>query len=227
MVIGYWTLRRVPLLVAAALIVVSALWWMPAIMRRMQFFDVRQVEVTGAKYREARQIIAGLELPETSSVWDDLTALEARLEKLGGIEEAHVGRRLPGTLKIRVKEVEPVALAQTAVGLVAVDRAARALPYDPTLAVIDVPVMGRPDPRLAAALDAIRTASGTLYAMAAAAWRRGDEIVLDVGPGLMRLDAPVSQPVVASLLAVRRDLDARAAGWREIDGRFRGWIVVR
>lgn len=215
------------MLVAAALIVVSSVWWMPAIMRRMQFFDVRQVEVTGAKYREPRQIIAALELPETSSVWGDLPVLEARLRALGGIEEAQVGRRLPGTLEIRVREVEPVALAQTEVGLVAVDRAGRALPYDPTAAVIDAPVVGRPDPKLAGALEAIRTASGTLYAAAGAAWRRGDEVVLDVGTGLIRLDAPVDDAVVHALLAVRRDLEARAMDWRELDGRFRGWIVVR
>jgi hypothetical protein len=33
--------------------------------------------------------------------------------------------------------------------------------------------------------------------------------------------------VVRSVSAVRRDLDGRGQAWGELDGRFRGWVVVR
>jgi hypothetical protein len=201
---------------------------MPAIMRRMQFFDVRKIEVTGARYREPSAIIAALELPDTPSVYDDLDALEDRLRRLGGIEEATVGRRLPGTLEIRIRETEPVALAQSRTGLVAVDRGGHPLPYDLAVAPVDVPLVGRAEPRLIEALAEIRTASAGLYASASAAWIRGGrEVVLDVGEGLVRLDAPVDEAVLDAIGAVQRDLAQHAIDWAEVDGRFKGWIVVR
>lgn len=197
-------------------------------MRRMQFFDVRKIEVTGARFREPSAIIAAMQLPDTPSVFDDLDVLEDRLRRLGGIEDARVGRRLPGTLEVRIREVEPVALAQSRTGLVAVDRGGRPLPYDLTYAPVDVPVVGRAEPKLIEALAEIRTASAGLYATASAAWIRGGrEVVLDIGEGLVRLDAPVDESVLEAIGAVQRDLARHAVDWAEVDGRFRGWIVVR
>ena len=196
-------------------------------MRRMQFFDVRRVEVRGAKYRQAADIVTALELPDTPSVFDDLGALEERLRRLPGIAEAQVGRRLPGTLEVTVREVEPVALAQSRAGLVAVDESGRPLPYDLTLAPVDVPLIGRANPVLVQALAALRTASGGLYASASAAWLRSRELVLDVGDGLIRLDTPVADSVLDAIGAVRRDLAQHGIAWSEIDARFGAWVVVR
>ena len=45
--------------------------------------------------------------------------------------------------------------------------------------------------------------------------------------GRVRLGLPVDPEVVRSVSAVRRDLAASGRQWRELDGRYRGWIVVR
>lgn len=219
--------RRLAVLVVALAVAVSSYWWMPAMMRRMRFFDVRRIEVTGATYRTPADIVAALQLPDTPSVFDELGDLEERLRRLRGIARAEVDRRLPGTLLVRIREVEPVALAQSRAGLVAVDDAGQPLPYDLTTAPVDVPVVGRAEPRLTQALAAIRTASGGLYASASAAWLRGREVVLDVGEGLIRLDTPVADSVLEAIGAVRRDLAQHQASWTEIDARFGAWIVVR
>jgi len=195
--------------------------------RRMSFFNVRRVEVAGVRYRDAARLVAALELPETSSVFDDLEPLEEKLRQQGGMEKVEVARRLPGTLVVRVTEADPVALSESPRGLIPVDRMGRPLPYDPAAHPIDVPVVGRPVPRLTEALAQVSRIGGELYAMAATAWISGTAVTLDTGDGLIRLASPVREADVQAVLAVRRDLAARAAGWREIDARFEGWIVVR
>ena len=54
-----------------------------------------------------------------------------------------------------------------------------------------------------------------------------DELVLDVGDGLIRLDTPVADSVLDAIGAVRRDLAQHGIAWSEIDARFGAWVVVR
>jgi hypothetical protein len=52
-------------------------------------------------------------------------------------------------------------------------------------------------------------------------------LVLDMTRGRVRLEVPVDPEVVRSVSAVRRTLDSLRVPWRELDGRYRGWVVVR
>ena len=48
-----------------------------------------------------------------------------------------------------------------------------------------------------------------------------------VARGKIRIGLPVDPAVVRAVAAVERDLDSRSRPWRELDGRFAGWVVVR
>jgi POTRA domain-containing FtsQ-type protein len=213
--------------VVAVLAAVSAPLWCAPLLRPLRFFGVRRVDVVGARYLAPAAVVAGLGLRPEASVFDDLEALREHLLLVPGVASAKVTRRLPGTLVVAIVEREPVALADGPDGLVALDATARPLPYDPTAAPVDAPIVERADSALLAALETIRTSDLGFFAGVAAARTRGGEVVLDLGTGRARLGLPVEPAIVQQVSAVERDLAVRALPWRELDARFHGWVVVR
>jgi cell division septal protein FtsQ len=214
--------------VALALVVSSPLWGRVAL-RPFDFFAVRRVELMGVRFLAPEAVTGALGLRREASVWDRLGPLASRVRGLGGVAEVAVSRRLPGTLRVTVREVEPVAFAVGDEGMIPVGVDGRPLPYDPARVAVDVPVIERPETALVAALAAVRAADPTLFAEIAAARReRGGSVELDLeGRGRIRLGMPVDPAVVRAVAAVERDLVARSQPWRELDGRFAGWVVVR
>ena len=203
--------------------------WGPAALRPFDFFRVRRVELIGVRYLAPETVVGAVALKPDASVWDRIGPLAERVRILAGVSEASVSRRMPGTLRITVREVEPVALAAGADGMIAVAADGRPLPYDPARVAVDVPVIERPEVVLVAALAAVRAADPSLFAQIASA-RPGPagSVELDLeGLGMIRLDAPVGPEVVRAVAAVERDLGARSQPWRELDGRYAGWVVVR
>ena len=213
---------------ALALVVSSPLWGRVAL-RPFDFFAVRRVELMGIRFLAPEVVMGALGLRREASVWDRLGPLASRVRGLGGVAEVAVSRRLPSTLRVTVREVEPVALAAGDDGMIPVGVDGRPLPYDPARVAVDVPVIERPETALVAALAAVRAADPTLFAEIAAARREGSgSVELDLeGRGRIRLGMPVDPAVVRAVAAVERDLGARSQPWRELDGRFAGWVVVR
>lgn len=205
----------------------STPWWGPTLLRRSAYFGVRRIEVTGARYLAPDAVAAALGLGPEANVFEDLGRLERRVRAVAGVESATVSRRLPGTLRVRIREVEPVALVEGPEGLVPVASEGQPLPYDVTLVPVDVPVVPRADRGLVAALAQIQRTDPGLYAEVSAAATRGGGVELTLGAGRIRLELPVDPEVVRAVSAVRRDLTSRSAPWAELDGRFKGWIVVR
>ena len=66
-----------------------------------------------------------------------------------------------------------------------------------------------------------------MFAEITAAAPRNGGVEWALGAGRIRLSVPVNPEVVRAVSAVRRDLMARGSVWAELDGRFRGWVVVR
>ena len=83
----------------------------------------------------------------------DLAAARARLEALPWVETAHVERRLPGTLVVRLTERRPFAIWQNEGQFAVVDRAGQVVATDRLDAYGELPlIVGPGAPRHAAAL---------------------------------------------------------------------------
>ena len=204
---------------AAVAVVGSAVWWCPLALRPFSFFAVRKVELVGVRYLPPEAVVSALGLRREASVWDRLGALSDRVRSLQGVAEVEVSRRLPGTLRVRIREEEPVPVGASG----------RPLPYDPVRTMVDVPVVERAERALVAALAVVRTADPAFFgAVAAARHGPGGSMELDLdGGGRVRLALPVDPAVVMSVAAVERDLAVRSQPWQELDGRYAGWVVVR
>ena len=217
--------------VAIAMAVVGAVlspWWGPWALGHFRFFAVRHVEVRGARYLAPATVVAALDLTTGASVWSNTKAMERRVGALVGVRSVDVWRRLPSTLVVTVAEVEPVALAEGPAGLVPVDDDGRPLSFDPAAVPVDAPVVERADPRVLAALATVRATDLGLFAdIAAARAAAGGAVVLELEQGLLRVGTPLDPAVLRAMTAVRRDLAARGQRWVELDGRFKGWVVVR
>jgi cell division septal protein FtsQ len=205
--------------------------WMtaPLVLRRMSFFRVRQVELVGVRYLDADQVLAALQLSPRASVFDDVQVLAERLRALDGVADVSVIRRPPGSLKVIVREVEPVALMMNGRGaLQPVDGDGRVLPYD--LASLDLPVVPAGDSDVVSVLARVQTFDPALFQTIDAARRTtpsGGAVVLELGAHRVLLGSDASPEVIEAVVLVARDLAAKRRSYAELDARFGGQVVVR
>ncbi len=207
-----------------------ALLWLgaPLVLNRMEFFRIRRIEVSGARHHSPRAVVDALMLGRRSSVFDDLDAMQRRIARLPAVEQAEVGRRLPGTLLVSMVETEPVALApRRNGGLVPIDLRGRVLPYDPAQAAPDVPIVATADSLLARVLGVVREADPSLFARLATGTRVRDDILLEADGRRLWLTGSATAEDVRAVTAVAEDLARKRRGWEELDGRFAGQVIVR
>ena len=228
--------RRV-LLWAGAVMIVMATWMTaPLLLRRIAFFRVQQVELVGIRYLDADQVLAALRLSPHASVFDDTDVLAERLRRLEGVADATVSRRPPGSLKVIVREIEPVALAMNGRGALApVDADGRALPYD--LTGLDLPVVPAGDSAVVGVLARVQAFDPALFQTIDAARRTaspggGSAVLLELrgGGGVAHrvlLGNDAGPEVIEAVVLVARDLAAKRRSYAELDARFDGQIVVR
>src|SRR6267378_2765478 len=219
---------------AGAAMIVMVLWMTaPLGLRRLRFFRVRQVEIIGIRYLDADQVLGALRLPAQASVFDDTQLLVERLRGLDGVADASVVRRPPGSLKVIVREIEPVALMMSERGALApVDADGRQLPFD--LAGLDLPVVrsSAGDSSVVGLLARVQAVDPALFQTIDAARRtettRGD-VLLELGGGAHRvlLNGDAGPEVIEAVVLVARDLAAKARPYVELDARFAGQVVVR
>ena len=225
--------RRV-LMWGGAVLGVLALWLVaPSLLKRLAFFRVRQVEVVGVKNLDPDAVLAALRLAPRASVFDDTRLLADRVRGLAGVADARVTRALPASLKVIVREVEPVALVPGAGGLVAVDAGGRRLPFDPARAAaggggLDLPIAQVADSGIVQVLGRIQAFDPVLFQDIDAARRfgRGD-VLLELGPHRVLLARDAGPEVVQAVVLVARDLAAKARRYLELDARYAGQVVVR
>jgi cell division septal protein FtsQ len=92
---------RLGLQVLGVLLAVGLVWLgAPKLLHRLDFFRIRQVEITGLRYLPPAKVIAALQLGSEASVFDNLAAAGDRVRALPGVASAVVVARLPGTLEI-------------------------------------------------------------------------------------------------------------------------------
>ncbi len=240
-------------LVAALAAAAASPAWGPRALGRLSFFRVRSVEVEGARYASAAELVARLGTDTAASVWRDLRPLAARVEAHPLVARARVERRLPGVLVVRVTEREPLAAAPAAGGgLAFYDSAGAALPVAPAAAAgVDVPLVSAPDALLLRALAALRAEAPNVYARVSEARRvRGPraELVFAIAappaaaapagaapgdsagparPLLVRAPLDVAPARFADAALAERDLARRGVRPAELDLRFRDQVVAR
>ena len=198
----------------------------PPLLRGLEFFRVRRVQITGLQYLEPSKVIAALRLSPKASVFDDPAPLARRVLALPGITSAEVGRNVPGTLLIEVNEAVPVALALRGDALTMVDAGGRVLPFDPVASAPDLPLAAA-DGVVARALDLVRDSDLDLFGRIDAAWRVGPDVVLEVDGRRLWFGARVSAEDIRAVMAVAQALARQGRTYQELDGRFAGQVIVR
>jgi cell division septal protein FtsQ len=234
---------RLALLVALGAAALASPLWGPPVLRRVSWFQVQRVEISGTRLLAPHQVLAASGIRRGQNVWDDASVWERALRANPAIADARVSRRLPATLRIRVEEKRAVAYVEETT-LQPVTATGERLPLDPTRAPVDLPILRGPWDRLPAALRAellgetarlshldpalladvseISAADSSAHALLLT--HRLADIVLPVGAGSERL---------AELNAVLTDLEGRlpdsdsGAEPARVDLRYGEQVVVR
>lgn len=216
------------LVVVGAVALGGAVWGTPRVLRRVTFFRVRQVELVGLRYLAPEDVLRALALAPDRNLFDPSRPVAERAGALPGVERVRVRRRLPATVRIEFRERDPVAFTPGPQGMVALDAAARPLPYDPTATGFDLPVIRRPDTTLARVLALVRATDSVLYGRVDAAWVEARAtVVLAMEEGAVLLRDEPTPAEIRAVETVRRHLANRAEPFAALDARFAGWVVVR
>jgi cell division protein FtsQ len=212
----------------AVVAVLTVPFWGRALLRSMDFFRVRRVEIEGVRYAAPDEIVSRLRVDTTASIWDDVSPLEARVAEHPQVREARITRKLPGTLVVHVTENPPVALVNSPRGLVVTDAAGDSLPVDPTAMDVDLPVLASRDSLLLRLLGEVQARDPALFARVSEAHRtsRG-EIVLVLPELRILADRSVTAERLADLMPVELDLARRRWRANELDLRYRDQVIAR
>ncbi len=220
--------RRALWFAGAAALLLGGVALGPLALRHLSFFRVRRVELVGTRYLAPEQLVARLGLAPDQNLFDDTGDIARRVERVGGVVSARVERRLPGTLRITVVERVPLAFAPGPDGLVPLDSAGHALPYDPAATGLALPLVPRADSLILGALARVRAADSALYHDVDAAQRgEAGAVLLELGQRRVMLRGRPTIGEVQAVAAVRRHLAASGRRYAELDARFEGWVVAR
>lgn len=238
-----WKILGVVFLLA---LIMAAAWGTRAAARQMAFFRVRTVEIKGVHYLQPSDIISRLHIDTVASLWDDLEPYRQRIRQHPQVSDARITRRMPGTLVVTIQENLPVALIQTAAGLLPYDSLGRQLPIDPARMSLDLPIVATTDPVLLKLVGAIRAEEPRLFARIEEVRRTGrDEILLTLSRGsdatsiaaetatpehrTLRVRVPIGLSVerLADIFPVETDLARRQLKVGELDLRYRDQVIAR
>ncbi len=139
---GRSALPRVAFLLGLLVVVggVAGAIWGRALLAKVKYFNVKQVEVVGARWAAPDSLLHLAAIRTDRSVWDDFDDVESRLEDHPLIQDAEIKRSGFHGLRLIVREVEPVALV-SAPNLRAVRGDGTLLPIDPTRTPLDLPLV--------------------------------------------------------------------------------------
>ena len=219
------------------LAIVASPWWGRAVLRRLDFFRVRRVEIDGVRYVSPDEIVSRLRIDTTQSLFDDVGPLEKRVRQHPSVRDVRIERKLPGTLLVKITENLPVAFVQAASGLVVVDAAGRSLPVNPATGDVDLPVLAVRDTLALRVLGQVRDQAPALFARIGEVRRvpEGSSFYL-----LFRLTESSASPVhdvlasgdvtadrLSDIVPVEQDLARREKRAVELDLRFRDQVIAR
>lgn len=208
--------------VALALVVIGG----RAGIRKLSFFSIRRIELVGARYLDAASVATALELGTKANLFDPKGQWVARVKALPGVIDASISRRIPGTLRIRVTESEPVALVEKADRLVLADEFGSILPFNPARPAADLPLASS-DSMVTQLLGRIRDVDPELFGRIQRGGRIRGDVALDLEEGRLYLRGNAEPDDIRALSVVAGVLLREGRSWRELDGRYPPRIVVR
>ncbi len=214
------------LLAAGALALVAALVAGFRWVRTISFFNVRRIELVGGRYLTPADVARAIAVRARASIFDDTAPYLARVQRMAGVREARIARRLPGTLRVTVREAEAIALGERNGRLVLLDAQGRILPFDPTSPAADLP-LAEADAAVAGVLARVRDTDPDLFAGIDRGSRLKQDVVLEVGGGKVIFRADATGDEIRDLSLIRDWLAREGTSWRELDARFTSRIVVR
>lgn len=221
------TTRQRALITAALAVGAVALWvGIPRAMRRLDYFRVHHIEVSGLRFLNEREVVQRLALPKTASIVDPLEPVLRNASAIPGVAAASVTRRLPGTLSLLVLEELPVAFVMQEEKLVLMDRRGRILPFDPAQAPTSLPVAER-DSATAALLSAVLRADPDWYGQIESARRDGGDVLLEEGAHRVRIRPNASIDTLQWVATVLAYLATTDRPWQELDARFTDRAFVK
>lgn len=196
-------------------------------------FRVEQIEIRGVKRMDQMTVYAvALEQKSRAMPLVDLNQIRDKLLQYGWVQDAHVSRRLPDTLLIRIVERTPVAVWQNQGTLSLIDRDGVYLEPVSADAMPDLPlVIGPGADRQEPAYQTLMVAAPALKPkVRAATWvgnRRWD-LLFDTGETLS-LPEGTDQAAQALRLFAERDGTLRllGKGWLKFDMRDPDRMVMR
>lgn len=112
----------------------------PQLLRGVDAFRIRRVEVRGTHFLAPHDALAQSGIDSTWNVFDDFEPARRALEDHPLIADVRIEPHVPGTVRIYIQEAEPIAFVATP-ELRPVDRSGRVLPVKPGLAPLDLPVV--------------------------------------------------------------------------------------
>jgi cell division protein FtsQ len=220
--------RRLVAAAGVAAAVGSSPWWGTRALGTLAFFRVRAVEVEGAHYVAAGDVVSRLHVDTSASVWSELGPLEARVQRLPGIRDVTVRRKLPSTLVVRIVERTPVALVSSGADLRAYDGSAVPLPIDLSRADLDLPVVTQLDANTLRLLANLRQSVPVFYTQISQVRRSSTGDLVFQLPTMRVLAAPnIDAQRFAAVPAVTADLARRHVRAQELDFRYRDQVVAR
>jgi cell division septal protein FtsQ len=211
-----------------ALLALTVPLWMPLLLRRMDFFRVRRLEIVGTRYIASSDIVSRANVDTTRSVWDPTSPIAARVKAHPGVQTVAVSRKLPGTLVITVTEYQPIALVPGPQGFRVFDARGVALPIDPARVDVDAPVLAAADPSLLRLLAAMRATMPDLYRRVSELKRvSASELLFQLDDAPVRTMATVSLDDLNQIAPVEEDLRKRSLRVTELDLRYKDQIIAR
>ncbi len=134
------TRRRIGVALTGALMGVSSPFWGPPILRGIPAFEVREVEIVGARFADPDDLRTLADFGVGASIWDDPGTWEEAISAHPLIESVRIVRAGRDRLRVEVHEVQAVALVATP-GLAAVDASGNRLGVDPSEHQLDLPIL--------------------------------------------------------------------------------------
>ena len=222
------TRRTVAAIVLLLLVIPGAWLGAPKLLRRIAFFRIHRVDVVGNRYLDEHDVVRRLGLAQDASIFDPLNRVREAAAGIPGTvgPSASVERRFPGTLRVKIVEIRPIALAAVNDQLALLDSRGRVLPFDPARVPTSLPIAQR-DSTTAALLDRLRQVDPRSYDDVQSARPERGDIVLDLGDHTILVRPNADTETLRSIAAVRRYLDVNSRKWIEIDARYDGRVFVR